>query len=274
MMEELITYIKGTSPPYSHLGAANEYLREVFNFMDQHVVNKPLEAQPVPLELLIFTIDQSLSPLFVINAEAYPNLLDLIASVEQYRRALQKKVEEAIVWDKACIGMGQNDVALTSEERASLLALADQAADQRKLFIAIVADICKMDIFHLLRSEDHHLTDVMLRLSQYFPWLPSRGSAPVDSPLLFLQTDLNEHECDLLLGAGKSCCQALVNLYEWAKKQNSDDLRTLVTNSTGISNIIPKFDEERLIRAINRYTDAVKNVSSTLYDLFPPTIGD
>ncbi len=75
--------------------------------MDQHVVNKPLEAQPVPLELLIFTIDQSVSPLFVINAEAYPNLLDLIASVEQYRRALLKKVEDAIVWDKACIGMGQ-----------------------------------------------------------------------------------------------------------------------------------------------------------------------
>ncbi|KAK0226140.1 hypothetical protein IW262DRAFT_1457374 [Armillaria fumosa] len=273
-MEELITYIEETSPPYSHLGAANGYLREVFNFMDQHVVNKPLEAKPVPLELLIFTLHQSISPLFVLNAEAYPNLLDLIASVEQYRRALQKKVEDAIVWDKACIGMGQIDEALTSEERASLLDLADQAADQRKLFIAIAADMCKMDIFHLLRSEDHHLTDVMLRLSQYFPWLPSRGSAPVDSPLLFLQADLDEHERDLLLEAGKSCCQALVNLYEWAKKQNSDDLRTLVTTSSGISNIIPKFDEERLIRAINRYTDAVKNVYSTLHELFPPPIGD
>ncbi|SJK97704.1 uncharacterized protein ARMOST_00957 [Armillaria ostoyae] len=174
--------------------------------MDQHVLNKPLEAQPVPLELLIFTIDQNVSPLFVINAEAYPNLLDLIASVEQYRRALLKKVEDAMVWDKACIGMGQIDEALTSEERASLLDLANQAADQRKLFIAIVADMCKMDIFHLLRSEDHHLTGMMLRLSQHFPWPPSRGNAPVDSPLLFLQVDLDEHERDLLLEAGKSCC--------------------------------------------------------------------
>ncbi|PBK74333.1 hypothetical protein ARMSODRAFT_951964, partial [Armillaria solidipes] len=232
-MEELITYIKGTSPPYSHLN----------NFMDQHVLNKPLEAQPVPLELLIFTLDQSVSPLFVINAEAYPNLLDLIASVEQYRRALLKKVEDAMVWDKACIGMGQIYEALTSEERASLLDLANQAADQRKLFIAIVADMCKMDIFHLLRSEDHHLTDVTLRLSQHFPWPPSRGSAPVDSPLLFLQ------------------------------KQTSDDLRTIVTKGDEISNIIPKFDETRLVRAINRYTDTVKNIYSTLHELFLPTIG-
>ncbi|PBK74302.1 hypothetical protein ARMSODRAFT_951931 [Armillaria solidipes] len=272
-MEELITYIKGTSPPHSHLNSANEYLREVFSFMDQHVVNKPLEAQPVPLELLIFTIDQSVSPLFVKNAEAYPNLLDLVASVEQYRRALLKKVEDAMVWDKACIGMGQIEEALTSEERASLLDLANQAADQRKLFIAIVADMCKMDIFHLLRSEDHHLTDVMLRLSQYFPWLPSRGSAPVDSPLLFLQADLDERERDLLLEAGKSCCQALVNLYEWAKKQNSDDLRTLVTKSDEISNIIPEFDKKRLVKAINRYTATVKNIYTTLHKLFPPTIG-
>ncbi|KAK0241566.1 hypothetical protein EDD85DRAFT_406061 [Armillaria nabsnona] len=259
--------------------------------MDQHVVNKPLEAQPVPLELLIFTIDQSVSPLFVINAEAYPNLLDLVTSVEQYRRALLKKVEDAMVWDKACIGMRQMEDALTSEERASLLDLVNLAADQRKLFIAIVADMCKMvsisrhlsivlmllddvqDIFHLLRSEDHHLTDVMLRLSQYFPWLPSRGSAPVDSPLLFLQADLDETERDLLLEAGKSCCQALVNLYEWAKKQNSDDLRTLVTKSDEISNIIPEFDKERLVKAIHRYTDAVKNIYSTLHKLFPPTIG-
>ncbi|KAK0454755.1 hypothetical protein EV421DRAFT_2029745 [Armillaria borealis] len=269
-MEELITYIKGTSPPYTHLNSANEYLREVFSFMDQHVVNKPLEAQPVPLELLIFTIDQSISPLFVVNAEAYPNLLDLVASVEQYRRALLKKVEDAMVWDKACIGMGQIEEALTSEERVSLLDLANQAADQRKLFIAIVAG---HDIFHLLRSEDHHLTDVMLRLSQYFPWLPSRGSAPVDSPLLFLQADLDELERDLLLEAGKSCCQALVNLYEWAKKQNSDDLRTLVTKSDETSNIIPEFDKKRLVKAIHRYTDAVKNIYSTLQKLFPPTIG-
>ncbi|KAG7449625.1 uncharacterized protein BT62DRAFT_597245 [Guyanagaster necrorhizus] len=222
-MDELTTYIKGINTRSSHLDKANEYLRQVFNFVHQHVVNKPLEAQPVPLELLIFTIDQSISPLFVVNAEAYPNLLDLIASVEQYRRTLLKKAEDAIVWDKACTGMGRIDEALTTEERASLYGMANLAAAQRELFIAIVADLCKMDIFYLLRSEDHHLTDVMLRLSQYFPWLPLRDSVPIDSPFLFLRADLDEPERNLLLEAGKSCYQTLVDLYEWTKKQNSDE---------------------------------------------------
>ncbi len=139
-------------------------------------------------------------------------------------------------------------------------------------------------------SEDHYLTDVLLRLSQYFPWLPSRGSAPVDSPLLFLQADLDEHERDLLLEAGKSCCQALVNLYEWAKKTKLRRVRSyvllsshflihpkvyapLVMKSDEISNTIPEFDKERLVKAIHRYTDAVKNIHSTLHRLFPPTIG-
>ncbi|KAK0461048.1 uncharacterized protein EV420DRAFT_1529923 [Desarmillaria tabescens] len=227
--------------------------------MDQHVVNKSLEAQPVPLELLIFTIDQSISsPLFAMNADAYPNLLDLITSVEQYRRALLKKAEDAIVWDRACIGMGQTDEALTSVERASLHDMVNLAANQRELFIAIVADLCKMDIFHLLRSKDHLLTDVMLRLSQYFPWLPSRG-------------DLDERECNLLLEAGKSCCQTIVNLSEWAKKQDSDDIRPLVTKSDEVSNIIPEFDKPRLVRAIHRYTDTVNDMYSTLHEFFPLT---
>ncbi len=43
--------------------------------------------------------------------------------------------------------------------------------------------------------------------------------------------------------------------------------------SDEISNIIPEFDKERLVKAIHRYTDAVKNIHSTLHGLFPPTIG-
>ncbi len=208
-------------------------LIELTAFIEQEVIGKTPEETLPSLNILVFAIGAAISPSLILNGDAVSHLLDLLASVEEYRLALTQTVDEAITLDTFFTKRGiPGDPELPQEERTRLEKQIKDSPVQREVYVTIVGSLCRavrcnvstssgysnslQHISHLLTSDPFDAIEFVGYMNHYFPWLSSRQES---SALLHLQQNaLSDKEIQSIKETAKNCRDDYRKVLNWAKK--------------------------------------------------------
>ncbi|KAF8907985.1 hypothetical protein CPB85DRAFT_1562905 [Mucidula mucida] len=204
------------------LEKAHKALIDVSSFIEQEVIGKTPEETLPSLNILVFAIGAAISPSLILNGDAVSHLLDLLASVEEYRLALTQTVDEAITLDTFFTKRGiPGDPELPQEERTRLEKQIKDSPVQREVYVTIVGSLCRAHISHLLTSDPFDAIEFVGYMNHYFPWLSSRQES---SALLHLQQNaLSDKEIQSIKETAKNCRDDYRKVLNWAKKTKQKD---------------------------------------------------
>ncbi|KAF5386846.1 hypothetical protein D9615_001988 [Tricholomella constricta] len=184
--------------------------REIYQYIEREVLSpkSPIIKQVPPLELIVYSIQNILLP--KLATRRIPDLLDLLATVEFYRKRTMDHARDAIVWNDYYKNE-KTIITLTAEEEGFLKNLEKQEKSLREMYIVILTDM-----YLLWTASPPSMTDFLIRFNEYFPFLNDHCERV--SPRLF-HSDLSTTEIAQLEDVGLKCCDTAQGTVAWAMDQ-------------------------------------------------------
>ncbi|KAG6872947.1 hypothetical protein C0995_004831 [Termitomyces sp. Mi166 len=188
--------------------------KEIYRFIEREILSpkSPVIKQVPPLEVVIFAINNILCPSFV--TQRIPHLLDLLATVEFYRKRTLASSHEATIWNDYYEVQNETTVyRLSEEDEAYLKGLESDNNSMRIMYITLISECCRLDMHLSLTAKPPSMTDFLIRFNEYFPHLNKRYDKR--SPRLFW-SDLSSEEVVQLSKLGAECCSRVQEIVKWA----------------------------------------------------------
>ncbi|KAF9039496.1 hypothetical protein BDZ89DRAFT_1129384 [Hymenopellis radicata] len=252
------------------LEKSHKALIDVSSFIEQEVIGKTPEETLPSLNILIFAIRAAISPSLILNGDAVSHLLDLLASVEEYRLALTHTADEAIGFDTFYTKRGDSgDPALPQEERTRLEKQIKDSSVQREVYVTIVGSLCRAHISHLLTSDPFDAIEFVAYMNHYFPWISSRQEN--SAPLHLRQNALSATEIQSIKETANDCRDDYRKVLNWAKKTKQKD-QSLQDAFCGVreTDLIETTDfYADLSGLILDYLKTISKLNKDIHDIFP-----
>jgi len=262
-LQELRNYVKSLK--------VDEYTtsdhKDIYTYIEQKILNQDslFKTRVPPLDLILYAIRNIMRPSMV--ADQIPDLLDLLAAVEFYRNVSLGKANDALVYNDWYKAKDERAISLTHEERTDLESQVKMADVLRAIYFNLILQYCQFDVYTLWSHHPDSMTDLILRMSDYFPRLNKNYTTP--TPRLFLH-DLSDDENDQLHKTGLGCCRFVRDSYAWAVEHRLPG-QSLVTmlQSEDFAAVFPcPIDQDRLVDSMVYYLEAVESVVRQLEDMF------
>ncbi|KAF5345335.1 hypothetical protein D9758_008427 [Tetrapyrgos nigripes] len=163
-------------------------LNNVYN--EEIMSNSASRAQVPPLEAFIYEIRKIMYP-DLLN-DRVPDLLDLLANVDRYRRRISENAEVALAFDEYYKHQNLDVPDVLREGEIEILKkIQKDGEDLRGLYVKILQQFFILDIYHVWTTVAK-LTIILHRLGQYFPTLVPGEKTPTMSFLKDLSADEQE----------------------------------------------------------------------------------
>ncbi|KAG6899425.1 hypothetical protein C0993_010392 [Termitomyces sp. T159_Od127] len=189
--------------------------KEIYpGYIEREVLSpkSPIIKQVPPLEVVLYAINNILYPTFI--TRRLPHLLDLLATVEFYRKRTLASSHEATIWSEYYEVQDEKAVyRLSKEDEAYLKELELDNISMRNIYITLISECCQLDMHLLLVAKPPSLTDFLVRFNEYFPHLNKHYDRK--SPRLFW-SDLSSEEVVQLSKLGVDCCSRVQEIVNWA----------------------------------------------------------
>ncbi|KAG5335752.1 hypothetical protein C0989_000464 [Termitomyces sp. Mn162] len=188
--------------------------KEIYQYIEREILSpkSSIIKQVPPLQVVIYAINNILYPTLV--TRRIPQLLDLLATVEFYRKRTLASSLEATIWNEYYEVQNENTVYRLSEEDGTYLKrLESDSISMRTMYITLVSECCQLDMYLLLTAKPPSMTDFLIRFNEYFPRLNKQHQSK--SPRLFW-SDLSSQEIVQLSNLGADCCSQVQEIVSWA----------------------------------------------------------
>ncbi|KAG5645435.1 hypothetical protein DXG03_006259 [Asterophora parasitica] len=187
--------------------------REIYQIIERDVLSpkSPIIKQVPPLDLIVYTLNQLVRP--TLETRRIPDILDLLATVEFYRKTTSDHVSDALVWNDY-YAKDKTVQTISKEEQQILEAYGNDEHQNtlRTIYIQILTISCDLDMYLMWTAIPPSMSDFMIRFNEYFP---SINPYCHKSRRLF-HSDLSEEETAKLKAVGLECCHRAQATVEWA----------------------------------------------------------
>ncbi|KAG6879648.1 hypothetical protein C0992_000090 [Termitomyces sp. T32_za158] len=119
--------------------------KEIYRYIEREVLSpkSPVIKQVPPLEVVTYAINNILHPTFI--TRRLPHLLDLLATVEFYRKRTLASSHEATIWNEYYEVQDENTFyRLSKEDEAYLKGLEFDNNSMRTIYITLIAECCRL----------------------------------------------------------------------------------------------------------------------------------
>ncbi|KAF7311433.1 hypothetical protein MKEN_01045500 [Mycena kentingensis (nom. inval.)] len=255
--------------------AANEL---VSKYVQEHILNHPnklFHKRVPPLDIIAYAIYRSLVGDGAPHLDSIPDIIDMLATVEFYRRFTLRKTREALQLHAQLLEQSPGQTRLNEEREALLRAHGEEDAVLREIYLENIRHLCGFEIYHLWTSNPSRIADTALRLCQYFPELASQYSEyheQGDAPPSFFYRDLSDAERATFVDTGVEVCQFMADTHKWVDTHAPEGALTAVIFQ------IPEFratfpcpfNRKNIQQNVRYYVERVEKLVTDLHDIFPP----
>lgn len=180
-------------------------LNQTIAYIEQHFVASA--KGPPPLDVIVYAARNILFP--TLNNDQIPDLLDLLSTVETYRKHIVLKADDALAfhayWKNENV---DESVLLTAEEHRFIGSIVADSMIMRDSYKSVISALCQMvsshhinmvtmghgllqDIYHLWTRIEPSIAKLAIRMNEYYP--PSNKKYQRQPALLF-HSDLSMME--------------------------------------------------------------------------------
>ncbi|KAF8891736.1 hypothetical protein BD779DRAFT_1670706 [Infundibulicybe gibba] len=238
------------------------------DFIDQTIAlpNSPLAGYTPTLQTVIYAVKNILFP--HLARHRIPDLLNLLTTVEFYRKNALAQAEYAIAWQEYY----ENDpdvVLLTPKEELAFRTMKQHDLAYREMYIRSISWSCALDIYNIWTADPPALTDFWIHFNEYFPFL--NEDCDQHSPLLF-QSELNDSEVDTFKRIGQESCRMVQETYAWAISHREDGQRIsgLFQTARFRRRFPAPVEYEALVNLIIYYIYKVESAVTAVHNAFKP----
>ncbi|KAF8070433.1 hypothetical protein FPV67DRAFT_1019856 [Lyophyllum atratum] len=241
--------------------------RKIYEYLEREVLSpKSRIIKQVPtLDFIVYSIHKIIYP--KLATRRIPDLLDLLATVEFYRKRTLDLAQEALVWNEY-YKTEKTVVTLPAGEEELLNELEEKQDSMRIMYTMILTTCCQLDMYLMWTATPPSMTDFLIRFNEYFPSL--NGRCDRDSPRLFY-ADLSDNETAQIKEVGLEYCGFTQQTIEWATKYAGERESMHDAFCTeDFKNTFPwKHQEKDLSRLIGCYLLYVTSAANGVEDMFP-----
>ncbi|KAG6831757.1 hypothetical protein H0H92_007909 [Tricholoma furcatifolium] len=240
--------------------------RKIYQYIEREVLSpkSPIIKQVPPLEVVVYAINNIFYPNFV--TRRIPDLLDLLATVEFYRKRTLDYAHHATIWNEY-YKVDKSVRTISHDEEEFLTLLESQKDTMRTMYIELISTGCRLDMYLLWTAKPPSVTNFLIRFNEYFPIL--NDDSDRESPRLFW-SDLSSEESTQLAGLGLDSCVLVQNSVKWATEyaeQNHAMNAALCTDD--FKEAFPRPCEDRaFLELVMYYTSHVAKASEKVQSMF------
>ncbi|KAG2140141.1 hypothetical protein DEU56DRAFT_798890 [Suillus clintonianus] len=264
----------------SAMGMCDEYdakgHREIYDNISSMLENDPASADgQAPPVLVFYAMRNILHPFFILGQ--IPDLLDLLAMVDTFRRHAVEASSAALSWQEYYANEPSSDpdvTLLTERELRKMQGYVANDEQNRLHYILLVKNLCLLHIYYLVTSPESCI--LAERMNDYFP-----GCFPghdIPSKLLF-QHGLSDSEKQIMEGAYQECKEWLMEVTQWEEEWEQEqelELAALTAEQADAAfqqafrkKFPPPLSQEELVSDLDDYLSTVERMIRKLEDYFP-----
>ncbi|KAJ7072975.1 hypothetical protein C8F01DRAFT_267320 [Mycena amicta] len=241
-------------------------------YIDSNIRSHPnnlFKNRVPPLDIILFAVNKLLAR---IDHGHIPDLLDLLTTVEFFRKLALQKANEALALHLRYVTADPRKTSLTPDEEAQLRAHQENDQDLRSVYLELYHHLSGYHIYHLWTSDPPRAADTVFRLCEYYPELIKNYPQAQDrSPRLFYN-DLSAHERDECIQTGTDICSFITNSCEWVRAHypKVSPIHSVFQQPDFQAAFPCVFQLEDIRKSIDYYTKTVEAMVTELQDMFPP----
>ncbi|KAG1750094.1 hypothetical protein EDB19DRAFT_1677935 [Suillus lakei] len=262
------------------IGICTEYNAEghraIYDHISSILENEPASADAqAPPALVFYATRNILRPSFILGQ--IPDLLDLLAMVDTFRRHAVEASSVALSWQEYYTKEPSSDpemTLLTERELKKVQNYVTNNERDRLHYILAVKNLCLLHIYYLVTAPESCI--LAERMNDYFP-----GCFPghdIPSKLLF-QHGLSDSEKQIMEEAYQECKEWLLEVTQWEEEREQEQELLLVALTAEQADAAfqqafrdkfsPPFAQEELVSDLDDYLDTVERMIRKLEDHFP-----
>ncbi|GLB37390.1 hypothetical protein LshimejAT787_0404410 [Lyophyllum shimeji] len=247
-------------------GVSRQDHREIYKYIEREVLSpkSPIIKHVPPLEVIVYSMRNILLP--DLATRRIPELLDLLATVEFYRKRTLDYAQKALVWNDYYKTEG-TAVTLSHDEEEFLRKLESQESDLRKVYITILTTCCELDMYLLWTATPPSIADAMIRFNEYFPFLNENCDS--ESPRLF-HSDLSDSEAGQVEDVGLKFCDFAQATIEWATEYAGDGqtMHSVFSTEEFRESFPRPCEDDKLSELISYFAKCVTSASQGIEEIF------
>ncbi|OJA17788.1 hypothetical protein AZE42_06586 [Rhizopogon vesiculosus] len=243
--------------------------RAIYDHISAKVENDSAFADGEPHPSVIFyAIRNILRPSFIFGQ--IPDLLDLLAMVDTFRRHAVNVSSVALSWQEYYSKEPSPDMRLlTKHELKRIERYVAKGEDDRLLYILLIKNLCLLHVYYLVTAPES--ITLARHLNDYFPGCFSNNDRP--SRVLF-HSGLSDGEKRMMEEAYQECKEWLIEVDRWQEEREE-----LLATSTAEQDATfqqdfrekfpPPLPPEELVSDLDEYLKIVEGMIYKLENYFP-----
>lgn len=242
----------------------------IFGFIEEYIDQEGIPTIPA----ILYAIDRTVSPTII--WDRIPDLLDLFALAEEYRKQTVSMADEALTWDELYRREDADDIVdgdnISPDERAYLKKIRrpKNESTRRETYRTVVMNLCLMHIRQLRQSEVSYL--IPLYFPQYFPAEDELLKIREEKSPLWL-CDMSDSELFTYELMRKKAHDFLDGVEEWEERNYpniSDDTRVSSEYQNRFDKDFPPFFSlETIVNVLRHHVQKIDADINRLREIFP-----